>query len=712
MTTATVPPPAPGSLAPGKPTRILACVLCQHRKIKCDRTFPCANCIKAKVTCTPSTPAPARKRRRPNQDLQERLARCEDLLKEYASAKPEGEDGDSQMSNSHANEDYKEWQPNGKLIVEDDGGVRFVDSLLLGTVHEELRAMRQIIDEEDNEDITPDATLPDDNGDLLMPVDSPSMCTDDLKPAPNHVFQLWQIYLERCNPLSKVIHAPSLQQHVVEATSRSKTAKGSVEALLFAIYTLASIAMTPDECLNVLGMTKDVATNRFSLGVRISLNKLNFLKNHDLETLQALVIYLISLHGRYNKHAAWILNGTVIRIAQKMGLHRDGEALGLSPFETEMRRRIWWQIVMLDAKYAMMSGLSNSLLPGDCDTKEPKNINDADLFPSATEPIQDREGPTEMIMVLLTSRVARFFTETKGIEPLIFITDELTPQLPNGPDQEQLQQYHEIVRDLGRRLLDILDRYCDPSAGPLHQLAHDVRTEILTKLATVADPPKIKPSAADSPEDIAFKISIKACKHGIEELARTEGRGFEWFARTHFQPNIFLYLVGQICTRIHHSPADRGGPLAEKAWDLVEQSYACYPQLYDISQRIHFQIARLTLRAWRRREASLIEHAGIGSTMVPEFVTRLQMVVPQDDSVKSEMTGSDAISRISGTGSAVDVSPRALDVEKMSLMDNSHLDTFMQPYVDGQLDWDIWAGIPGGATMPFGSFGVGPSTEW
>ena len=33
---------APSTKAP----RILACVLCQHRKIKCDRNFPCANCTK------------------------------------------------------------------------------------------------------------------------------------------------------------------------------------------------------------------------------------------------------------------------------------------------------------------------------------------------------------------------------------------------------------------------------------------------------------------------------------------------------------------------------------------------------------------------------------------------------------------------------------------------------------------------------------------
>ncbi|EWG49984.1 hypothetical protein FVEG_09322 [Fusarium verticillioides 7600] len=61
--------------------RVLSCVLCQQRKKKCDRKSPCSNCIRLKTVCTPSLPAPPRKRRRPNQDLLERLARCEELLR-------------------------------------------------------------------------------------------------------------------------------------------------------------------------------------------------------------------------------------------------------------------------------------------------------------------------------------------------------------------------------------------------------------------------------------------------------------------------------------------------------------------------------------------------------------------------------------------------------------------------------------------------------
>ncbi|KPM35010.1 hypothetical protein AK830_g11570 [Neonectria ditissima] len=66
---------------PKKTMRVLACVLCQQRKKKCDRSSPCSNCIKLKAVCIPSTPAPPRKRRRPNQELLERLARCEALLR-------------------------------------------------------------------------------------------------------------------------------------------------------------------------------------------------------------------------------------------------------------------------------------------------------------------------------------------------------------------------------------------------------------------------------------------------------------------------------------------------------------------------------------------------------------------------------------------------------------------------------------------------------
>ena len=73
------PPPSP------KITRGHSCVLCQQRKVKCDRQKPCSNCIRARADCVPSAPTVPRRRRRKfsEQDLAARLRRCEHLLRKH-----------------------------------------------------------------------------------------------------------------------------------------------------------------------------------------------------------------------------------------------------------------------------------------------------------------------------------------------------------------------------------------------------------------------------------------------------------------------------------------------------------------------------------------------------------------------------------------------------------------------------------------------------
>lgn len=119
-----------------------------------------------------------------------------------------------------------------------------------------------------------------------------------------------------------------------------------------------------------------------------------------------------------DRHAAWILNGVTVRVAQKMGLHRDGELLGLPPFETEMRRRVWWQIILIDTVYALMSGLGQSLLPRSWDTKRPNNIHDADLYPTMTT-LQPRSGPTDMIYCLVCYEMGKMMMDTPHLEAII-----------------------------------------------------------------------------------------------------------------------------------------------------------------------------------------------------------------------------------------------------------------------------------------------------
>lgn len=160
--------------------------------------------------------------------------------------------------------------------------------------------MRKIVDEEITCDestplpIDDQANSPDDNSDLLFGAeDSPSTNAEELTPTPTQIVRLWQIYLDRCNPLTKIIHVPTVQPYLLNATRPSPQLPRNVEALLFSIYTLATVSMSKDECQEILGISRDKALARFGQGVRLSLRRMGFLKTHDLLTLQALVIYLV-----------------------------------------------------------------------------------------------------------------------------------------------------------------------------------------------------------------------------------------------------------------------------------------------------------------------------------------------------------------------------------------------------------------------------------
>ncbi|QKX53914.1 uncharacterized protein TRUGW13939_00994 [Talaromyces rugulosus] len=89
-------------------------------------------------------------------------------------------------------------------------------------------------------------------------------------------------------------------------------------------------------------------------------------------TVQAQTLMAIYLHSTSRISAAYNVLGTAVRIAYSLGLHRDPPAsLGIT--KTELRRRIWWSLYVLDSKLSLELGrpmvvdlnTSNCQLPAD-----------------------------------------------------------------------------------------------------------------------------------------------------------------------------------------------------------------------------------------------------------------------------------------------------------------------------------------------------------
>lgn len=65
--------------------KLFSCATCKQRKVKCNRSYPCSNCLKAGTTCkfVPPAPSQRRKRKAAREGLHARLGRYERILQSY-----------------------------------------------------------------------------------------------------------------------------------------------------------------------------------------------------------------------------------------------------------------------------------------------------------------------------------------------------------------------------------------------------------------------------------------------------------------------------------------------------------------------------------------------------------------------------------------------------------------------------------------------------
>lgn len=96
----------------------------------------------------------------------------------------------------------------------------------------------------------------------------------------------------------------------------------------------------------------------------------------------------------------WLLLGLLVQLALSLGYHRDPRHSSvISPFDGEMRRRVWAAIVQIDLRLSSQMGLPRLLRSQQHDTAEPRNLLDSD-FDIATLELPSSRPETEVTPVL------------------------------------------------------------------------------------------------------------------------------------------------------------------------------------------------------------------------------------------------------------------------------------------------------------------------
>ena len=106
----------------------------------------------------------------------------------------------------------------------------------------------------------------------------------------------------------------------------------------------------------------------------------------------------------------WLSINMILHLAIRMGYHRDPDHFpAISPFEDEMRRRLWTTILQLDLTLSLEIGLPRSATDRHIDTREPRNLHECDFDDDATSMPPSRPG-TEWTPVLALIARARLIT--------------------------------------------------------------------------------------------------------------------------------------------------------------------------------------------------------------------------------------------------------------------------------------------------------------
>jgi len=116
------------------------------------------------------------------------------------------------------------------------------------------------------------------------------------------------------------------------------------------------------------------------------------LSRASIATVQALNLignYMLNDKTTNGGNAFWPILGVARTTVTALGLHRDGTAFnGLSPYEVEERRKVFWEMMTLDRLQSMCFARPCALpnrsfdteFPGSSDTSVEHSLPDDDLF--------------------------------------------------------------------------------------------------------------------------------------------------------------------------------------------------------------------------------------------------------------------------------------------------------------------------------------------
>ncbi|KAL2809844.1 fungal-specific transcription factor domain-containing protein [Aspergillus granulosus] len=269
----------------------------------------------------------------------------------------------------------------------------------------------------------------------------------EMLPPRNTADELLNLYISTFETTYRILHVPSFLKEYEAYWANPEAADLFFIAKLLSAMAAASCFISPTATVNGKDTLHDIAVG-WILNVQFWIASLLMTATAKIDALQIHCLLMIARQAlAVDGDMVFVTSGSLVHSAMIMGLHRDPSRFSkMSPFWAEIRRRLWAAILELDLQASVDIGVAPSIDPDQYDCDLPSNCDDADL----TEDMLD--GPVNKDSAVLTQ--CSFQTMLARSFPLRVRIAKATNSLKfNLPYDEALRLSEELVRHMNEALV-------------------------------------------------------------------------------------------------------------------------------------------------------------------------------------------------------------------------------------------------------------------
>ncbi|KAI1118803.1 hypothetical protein F5Y14DRAFT_446616 [Nemania sp. NC0429] len=647
---------------------INSCLECRKRKLKCSKTSPaCTNCVNASRDCLyigPRLDEASQMRlaeikekqgtleRQLERDVATKSTACKSSTSQQRIIADEVDDGSGDERDLEATplvaldltyEDDADSGADdiidlgiqiGKMrITERIGGLsrpRIAEEILAGITQHATGHIPQVLAShilgcEEFPDGVSDGSLPDflkPTGEHIAPtsgfffgqVSEPPNILQFL-PFRAAADRLMAQYFRAVHPIAPCSHRPSIEGSYVtfwEEIAGGFEPRPSTQAVIFATMFSGIVSMEEDVVFHELGgYSKANWVASLKMGTETALSKANFLRTTRVETIQALIIYMIPICRAEVSRSHSVLVGTAVRMAECMGLHRDGETYGLTPLETHVRRLIWHQLCFLDIRTCEAQAPKPVIRREDYDTKLPVNCNEEDLAatPGAPPPEPSDAWTTNTLSLIrfeINEMMRAVWVDRRRLEARrITLTAVLTK-----------------IENFRRRMTEKYDHLLDISV-PIQRYARCVINMLTCRLHIMVLHPYYANASNPMPPRLSHLLitsGIMVIELAIQLETNPMFHDWAWYLGAYFQYQIAILLATEVYFRPQNREADRIWSCLDYVFGLdrkMPSETKCTHLLAEISSRAAVYMRRRKMRGpTTTAQATVAANAVAGTTNI------------------------------------------------------------------------------------------------